>query len=361
MSRGRLSATSRSVWGLSISLGLLLLSIPIAVSVGEAPLPVSRAFAILLDGLGLFDASAWPSWQHTVVLTVRLPRVLLAALAGGGLALSGAVMQAVFRNPMADPSIVGVSGGAAFGAVLALYGGGAVGATLGISSAAISLYAVPISAFVGALVVAALVYTIATSRGTTPITTLLLSGIAVGGIANALTSFVLSLTLAEWEVGRQMLSWLMGGLEGRSWQHVALATPLVLGGSAWLLAYARDMNVLLTGEESALSVGIDVGRTKRHLIAVASLVTAATVAVIGIVAFVGLMVPHIVRLSVGADHRRLLPISFLAGSLFLVWGDLACRALPLADLRLGVVTALAGGPFFLYLLVRHRTTLRTLA
>jgi len=219
---------------------------------------------------------------------------------------------------------------------------------------------VPAAAFAGALICAFAVYALATSRGKTPVSTLLLAGIAVAGIASAATSFVLSLSLAEWEVGRQMLGWLMGGLDGRSWQHVAMAAPIVVIGSAWLLVHARDLDVLLTGEESAMSVGVDVPRVKRTLVVLASLVTAATVAVMGVVGFVGLMVPHIVRLLVGPQHRRLLPASFLAGALFLTWADLAIRVLPVSELRLGVVTALTGGPFFLYLLLRHKRSIGTL-
>lgn len=328
----------------------LIVSLVVATSFGGVDLSFARTAAILWNALTGGQPGDWPAWQQTVLITVRLPRVVLAALTGGGLAVAGAVMQGLFRNPMADPGIIGVSGGAAFGAVTALYTTGAAMAAL----------LVPVAAFAGALGCALLVYVLATSRGHTPVSTLLLAGIAVAGIASAMTSFVLSLSLAEWEVGRQMLAWLMGGLEGRSWQHVAIAAPPVLLGSLWLLTYARDLDVMLTGEESAMSVGVDVPRVKRSLLALASLVTAATVAVMGVVGFVGLMVPHIVRLAVGPDHRRLLPTSFLGGAVFLLWADLAVRTLPFADLRLGVVTALTGGPFFLWLLVRHRRTLRTL-
>jgi iron complex transport system permease protein len=146
----------------------------------------------------------------------------------------------------------------------------------------------------------------------------------------------------------------MGGLEGRSWEHVGLAAPVAVGGSAWIWLHGRDLNVLLTGEDAALSVGVDVPRLKLTLIVLSSLVTAATVAVMGVVGFLGLVVPHVVRLVVGPDHRRLLPLCFVAGGLLLVWADVACRTLPLADLRIGVLTSVLGSPFFLYLLVRSR-------
>jgi iron complex transport system permease protein len=249
---------------------------------------------------------------------------------------------------MADPGVIGVSSGAALGAVLALYAG----------VAALSVFVVPFAAFVGALGAAALVYAVATSRGRTPVTTLLLAGVAVSGIAGALVSFVLSLSLADWEVGRHMLGWLMGSLDGRSWSHVAMSAPVVVGGSLWLATYARDLDALITGEESALAVGVDVPRVKRALLIVSSLVTGATVAVTGIVGFVGLMVPHIVRLVTGPRHGLLVPACFLSGAIFVVWADVACRVAPASDLRLGVVTALTGGPFFLFLLVRHQSRSR---
>ena len=334
----------------AVILALLVLSVVAAVSFGAVNVPFGRTAAILWHAAAGGAPGDWPPWQEAVLVSVRLPRVVLALVTGGGLAVAGAVMQGLFRNPMADPGLIGVSGGAAFGAVTALYATGA----------AVAHLTVPAAAFAGALICAFAVYALATSRGKTPVSTLLLAGIAVAGIASAATSFVLSLSLAEWEVGRQMLGWLMGGLDGRSWQHVAMAAPIVVIGSAWLLVHARDLDVLLTGEESAMSVGVDVPRVKRTLVVLASLVTAATVAVMGVVGFVGLMVPHIVRLLVGPQHRRLLPASFLAGALFLTWADLAIRVLPVSELRLGVVTALTGGPFFLYLLLRHKRSIGTL-
>jgi len=316
----------------------------VATTLGGTSLGIGRAFTIIAAALGGTDTPDIPAWQRAVLLSVRLPRVVLAATTGAGLATAGAVMQSLFRNPMADPGVIGVSSGAALGAVLALY--------LGVAS--LSTFVVPFAAFAGALGAATLVYALATSRGRTPVTTLLLAGIAVSGIAGALVSFVLSLSLAEWEVGRHMLGWLMGSLEGRSWSHVAMAAPVVLGGSLWLATYARDLDAIITGEESALAVGIDVVKVKRALILLSSLVTAATVAVTGIVGFVGLMVPHMVRLVTGPRHSVLVPASFLTGAIFVVWADVVCRVAPASDLRLGVVTALTGGPFFLWLLVRHQ-------
>lgn len=324
---------------------LLLGACVLAVGMGTVPIPPGEAASILAHAFRLGPKGDWHPYEEVILMTVRLPRVVVALLAGGGLALAGAVMQGLFRNPMADPGITGVSAGAALGSVTALYAGWAAASVLWL----------PASAFAGGLLCAFLVYGIATSRGKTPVSTLLLAGIAVGGMAVSLISFVLFLALANYEVGRQMMLWLMGGLDGRGWLHVRIASAPVLLGSAWLCLYARDLNVMLTGEEGAMSLGVDVPRTRRRLLVLCALVTAATVSVAGVVGFVGLVVPHILRLILGPDHRRLLPASFLGGGLFLVLADLVCRTLVVnEELRLGVVTSMIGGPFFIYLLIKNR-------
>lgn len=338
---------------LAILVGLALalaFSVGLAASVGTARLSMERTWRILLHGAGI-GAADWPAWQQTVLLEVRLPRVLVAALAGGALAAAGAVMQAIFRNPMAEPGLLGVSQGAALGSILALYTGLALASPVWL----------PALAFVFAVGCAFLVYAIASRHGRTPVTTLLLSGIALGGVASALAAFVLSVSLDNFEIGRQMIAWLLGGLEGRTWVHFRISAPIIVGGTIWMMLYARELNILITGEETALSLGVDVPRVRRNLIVLASLVTAASVSVTGVVGFVGLMVPHIVRVLVGPDHRVLLPASFLGGAAFLVLADLLCRtALPFEEIRLGVVTGMIGGVFFLYLLVRGRRRLETL-
>ncbi len=323
---------------------LLVAALAFATALGTANVPPQRALRILWDALSGAEGD-YPAWQRTVLVWVRLPRVITAALVGGGLALTGAVMQAIFRNPMAEPGIIGVSSGAAFGAVTALY----------LSATTFSMLAAPTGAFIGALGCTAVVYWLASgARGRVATTTLLLAGIAVGSMMSALTSFVLALSLRQWEVGRQMLSWLMGDFEGRSWGHVALVFPLTLIGSLWLTLHGQELNVLLTGEESALSLGIDVPALRRNLIIWASLVTAGTVAVVGAIGFVGLIAPHALRLILGPDNRRLLPAAFLGGATFLVTADMLCRLASLSELRPGVVTSLVGGPFFLYLLMQSK-------
>lgn len=323
---------------------LLVVTVLVALSFGGAELPLGGSARLLLSTLGVGDASDLPTWSRVVLLDVRLPRVLLALVCGGALATAGGAMQGLFQNPMADPGVLGVSAGAALGAVAALY-------LLPTSLAALG---VPAFAFVGALGCALAAYMLSRRGGRSDLHTLLLAGVAIGGVASAGASLLLSLSLADWEVGRAMLDWLMGGLDGRGYRELWLASPMALGGSLWLMTYARDLDVLSTGEESAMAVGMDVTRKRRELLALTSLVTAATVAVMGVVGFVGLMVPHLVRLWVGPRHGRLLPLSFLVGAALLIGADLLCRVMPAGDLRLGVVTAITGGPFFLWLLHRER-------
>ncbi len=327
--------------GLAVALGIVLV---LALALGEVMIPLEKTLAVLFGG------SSDPLWHRVVLLEVRLPRVLLAALGGGGLAIAGAASQGLFRNPMADPGIIGVSAGAGLFAVLALY-------LVPSSALSWSSLLVPAAAFVGAALATFAVYLIA--RRASPgrhvsVTLLLLAGVAVSGLASAGTSLVLSLSLAEWEVGREMLKWLMGGLEGRSMQHVLIALVPIAVGSVALLRYARELDALLTGEENASAIGVDVKKMTREVIIFVALVTGAAVAVMGVVGFVGLIVPHLARLVVGSRHRALMPISFLGGALLLTLADLLCRALPATDLRLGVVTAIVGAPFFLWLLVRER-------
>ncbi|MBI2384535.1 MAG: iron chelate uptake ABC transporter family permease subunit [Elusimicrobia bacterium] len=330
-----------------VGLGLLIvLAVVAGTAFGSVDIPLRKTVMILLSRLSSFlGAANWTRIQEIILIEVRLPRVLLACTVGGGLALAGAIMQGIFRNPMADPGIIGATGGGALGAVIALYMGWA----------ADRIYTLPAAAFLGAWTCSLLVYLLSTERGKTSMTMLLLSGIAVGGMASSLTSLVLSLSLKNAELGRQIVFWLLGGLDFKGWTHVRIAAVVILPASLVAIAFSRDLNAMLLGEEGAQNVGVDVRNAKRWLLALASLITGAAVAVSGGVAFVGLIVPHLVRLVLGPDHRSLLPASFLAGASFLTAADLLCRmAIPPEELRLGVVTAMVGGPFFLYLLLKKR-------
>jgi iron complex transport system permease protein len=270
-----------------------------------------------------------------IVWTIRMPRIALGALVGFALAAAGAVMQGFFRNPMADPSIIGVSSGAAVGAVAAL----TLPIPFGLHSAA----------FATGLVTAFGVYLIATENGRTPVATLLLAGVAVQTFLGAVISYML---VQSGRSLQQAVFWLMGHLHNATWSEVGFAllfVPLLFLVLFW---YSRDLNVLLLGEEDAATLGIEVERTKRILLGVSSLITAAAVAVSGVIGFVGLIVPHIMRLLVGPDHRILLPTSAIAGATFLVATDTIART-GAAEIPVGIVTAALGAPFFLFLLRRR--------
>jgi iron complex transport system permease protein len=282
---------------------------------------------------------------EVILFQLRVPRVLLAIVVGAGLATAGAVFQGLFRNPMADPAIIGVSSGAALGAVAVIVAGG---------GAALGGMGVPLAAFAGALVTAVVVFRLARMGPVVHVATLLLAGIAVAALISSVMSLVMSLS---GEQIRSIYFWLLGGLGARGWQALESATPLVLVGVAGALALVGHLNLIALGEERAAQLGVEVEQFKRFALASGALLAAAAVSVSGVIGFVGLMTPHLLRLVVGADHRRLLPAVLIAGPTFLILADLAARlVLAPEELPVGAVTALLGAPFFLYLLRRERRT-----
>lgn len=323
--------------------GLLAVSMVLGVSLGSVDIHPSHTVRVILYRLGLVRRGDWAASTETIVHFVRLPRVLVAAEVGMALGISGAVMQGVFRNPMADPGIIGVSAGASLGAVAAIYTG----------AASLHLYATPVAAFIGALLATALIRIVSTVHGRTPVSTLLLAGVAASALFSAATSTVLSFS-NDYQM-RQMVFWMMGGLSGRGYEHVQMITPLILLGSAAMLVFARDLNVMLLGEEGARGVGLDAQRSQSILLTLSAFVTGAAVSVTGTIGFVGLIVPHILRLLVGPDHRVLLPVSALGGACFLIIADLVARVIVRpVELQVGIVTAFVGAPYFIYLLRRSR-------
>ena len=314
-------------------MALLALAFLASLAFGELRLTFGQVLGALRGG--------GDDLTRTLLWEVRLPRALVGLGIGAALAASGVVMQSFFRNPLASPGLLGVSSGGAFGAVLVL--------ALGWASA--SLWILPLASIGGAFVATLAVMALAQKGASTE--HLLLSGVALNALLGAGTSFVLNLTAGHFMVSGQILFWLMGGLENRTWEHVAMGVPGILAGLRAAAAPGPGHGSAGLGEQSAQSLGVDVRRLRRQLIILSTILTALATAVAGIVGFVGLVVPHILRLAFGPDHRRLLPYSMLGGAAFLLGCDLITRTFPLG-LRLGVVTSLIGGPFFLWLLRRPR-------
>ena len=321
--------TWAAVLGLAVVLVFLL-----SILVGEADLTPGQVFAALLGEGDIND--------RRIVVGLRAPRAVMAILVGGGLSLSGAVFQALLRNPLAEPYILGISGGAATGAVLAL--------TLGL--AASLSWALPAAAFAGALVAIFLVLRVAaTADDRVDVRVLLLAGVVVGAFFTACMAFVLSISDAR--TVRSAVLWMMGSLVGSDWRTVWMVTLYSIPAVIALVGLARPLNLLAIGEETAGYLGADVERVKRIAYVLASLLTAAGVAATGVIGFVGLIVPHSIRLLVGADYRVLLPLAFLAGAVFLMLADIAARTvLPPTEVPIGVITAFVGVPLFLLLLRR---------
>jgi iron complex transport system permease protein len=315
---------------LAAALPLVLL---LGASFGSVPLPFRGVLASLVSGGG---SSRLDATGEAILWSVRLPRVLLAALVGGGLAAVGVTLQSVFRNPMADSGLLGVGSGAAFGAVLAVRLGYATDVFL----------ALPLAAFAGAVLAMAAVYLLAHASGRPTLHGLLLTGLAVSALAAAGTSVLLVAT-EEFRV-KTVLFWLAGGLEGRGFAHVRLAADLILPGIALLVLLSRPLDLLSLGEDEAASLGLPVHATRLLILGLASLVAGTATAVSGTVAFVGLVVPHALRPWVGPLGRHLIPAAFLGGALLVVVADLLARiASPRIDLPLGSLTAFVGAPYFL--------------
>ncbi len=329
--------------GASLLAMLLILASLVSVTLGPVNIPAVQVAAVVLAPLGL-EVAPYSRTEELVVEQLRLPRIIVAALVGMALGIAGATMQGLFRNPMADPGIIGVSAGGAAGAVLSI--------ALGLSR--LFFLALPLFAFLGAMGAAFLVYGIAIAGGRVSMATLLLAGVAVSAFLGAVISAVLVLVPSN-EALREILFWLAGGLDSRSWDHVHLSAPLILAGSALIVILARDINLLMLGDDDAKSMGVRVGVIRPILIAAASLVTGVAVAVSGTIAFVGLVVPHMLRLVFGPDHRVLIPVSALGGASFLVIADTLARVVVQpAEFRVGIITAFVGAPFFIFLLVHNR-------
>jgi iron complex transport system permease protein len=328
-------------------LPIVLLSLLAAVAIGSTHISWSTILRVIEFKI---LPQAWTSSVHVakadevIVWLIRVPRVIVAFFVGAGLAAAGVLLQALFRNPLAEPTLIGPGEGAVLGGVISFVTGWS----------ATSVLSLPLMAMLGALLALLIVYAMATRGGVTPVATLLLAGVATSALLGALASLLLSVNIVNWQIAQEIVFWMMGGLDARTWTHVWLCAPFVVLGIAASLLQTRDLDLLQLGEETAASFGVDVESSKRLLTLTAAILTGAAVAVAGLIGFVGLLVPHAVRLILGPSNRTLLPASALTGGTFLVLCDLLARTIhPPTEIRLGIVTALCGGPLFIYLLLRQ--------
>jgi len=325
--------------------GLVIASL-LASAFGAVTIPLPDILKMALNKLAIFDfPSTWRAVDETIIFQIRLPRVIGGALVGAALATAGVLFQGLLRNPMADPYIIGTSAGAALGATIAM--------TLPINLAFLGFGLVPAAAFIGALSTVILVYNLARVGGKTPIISMLLAGFVVSALLAAVMAFMMSMSDRFGLNLHSVYSFLMGHISITSWGQIAIIAPLVIGGIIGARFFAFHLNAFSLGEEGAAYLGIEIERDKILILALGSLLTAAAVSISGLIGFVGLVVPHAVRLSLGPDHRFLLPASALVGAAFLVIADLLARILLApVEIPVGVITAIIGAPFFIYLL-RH--------
>jgi len=324
---------------------LLLFALLLSVAVGSVFIPLKDLIAVILERFSPNpNLSKQLQTSSNIIFDLRLPRTILVALTGAALATSGGAYQGLFRNPLADPYLIGVASGAGLGAMLAI--------TLQWPSSFFSYLAVPASAFLGALLAVVIVYQLARAGHSTTVTNLILAGVAVSAFVSAVTSFLLINSSGEL---RRAIVWLMGGSTLVGWQPVTAAAPYILIGISVLFLMGYQLNVLQFGEEQAQQLGVHVKKTKNTIILAATLTTAAAVAFSGIIGFVGLIVPHVIRNLWGNDYRRLLPLSTLAGAFFLLISDILARILMAPqELPVGIITAIFGAPFFLFILRKSR-------
>lgn len=330
---------------------LAVFSLVVTTTIGVAEISFLNVVRMIINKIayfGQFIQEDWPSTWETIIFNMRLPRVVLGFIVGASLSIAGAAFQGLLRNPLADPYTIGVSSGAALGATVAIF--------LQNSFGLFFLGGVPFFAFLGAILALLFVYNLSRVGNNIPVVTLLLAGVVVSSFLSAVISLLM---LSAGEHIRGIFFWLVGGLSLKTWSHVIMVLPYVIIGSSVIFYWSRDLNVILLGEEAASNLGIEVNRVKKIILVAASLITGAVVSVSGMIGFVGLIIPHAVRMIVGPDHRILIPTSALVGGIYLIWVDSAARTLmaPI-EMPVGIITAFLGAPFFIYLLRTKRKDFR---
>ena len=322
----------------------LLFAVVFFSTIGTANINAFDAFKVIGARIPLLknyvDISDIGKSQETIIWNIRLPRVLLGVLVGASLSMAGASFQGMFKNPMADPYVIGISSGAALGATIAII--------LKLEFTILGFSSISIFAFIGALIAVTMVYNIARVKNQVPVTTLLLSGVAIGQFFTAIMSFLMVIYNKDMS---KIVYWTLGSLAGKGWAPIIAISVPIIASMVALNFFARDLNILLTGEESAKSLGVNVEKTKVYILLLGTFMTSVVVSVSGIIGFVGLIIPHIVRLIFGPDHRILLPASALLGGIFMIVADTIARTIisPI-EIPVGIITAICGGPFFIYLL-----------
>ncbi|WP_289139099.1 iron ABC transporter permease [uncultured Brevibacillus sp.] len=334
------------LWG-GVACLTLLASMVVSISLGSAQLPLSEVWLILmhqLPGLGDLIPVSWPESSEQIVMKIRFPRVILAVLVGACLSLAGAGFQGVLRNPLADPYTMGVASGSAVGAAFLIL--------FGLHISFLGQWSIPVVAFLTGFVSLWIVLRLANTQGKLQTETLLLSGVVVQAFLGSLVSFMVSLSD---KAVNEIVFWLMGSLSFRGWDFTYVLLPYLIVGLMVLVSYARALNLFSLGERQAAHLGVSVDRTKLVVLIVSTLLTAGAVSIAGIVGFVGLVVPHLVRLMVGPDYRLLLPMATICGGIYVLWADTVARMLlSPTEIPLGVVTAFLGAPFFAYLLKQNK-------
>ncbi|USG68452.1 iron ABC transporter permease [Brevibacillus ruminantium] len=325
----------------------LVASVTLAVTLGSVAIQPETVWRIALSHvpvIGGWAEADWSKSEETIIWQIRFPRVLLAVIVGAGLSVVGVTIQALVRNSLADPYLLGVSSGAS------------VGATLAILLGAFSMYgqyAVSMAAFTGSLISTILVFTLSRMGGQNSTVRLLMSGIAVAAVLSAITSMIIFTAPNEHGI-QTVLFWMQGSLAGGKWTYLGMPSFIVLVGLFALMLQYRSLNAIMMGEETARTLGVNTERFRKILLVITALLTGVIVSITGAIGFVGLMIPHMVRIAVGSDHRRVLPVSALFGAIFLIWADVLARLLfAPQELPIGIITSLCGGPFFIWLMLRN--------